>query len=530
MGHFAMPTRAGTGVATKALALRLISLCALAFLPIGCASGPAIAEKPTQSTQPTLPTKSVPPPRGAQVPAAPPQPAPPSLPDAAEQSLAPRSNSTELPLRRVLPPKERVDYLEASLADYVREVLPNGVTIAVKRQEGRRAAAARISLARDPGARAEEAGFEALALQALESDSPIQLKLEDSDDIALELACPLEGLDGLLARIAASLASPSVAQEGFDRALREARVAERRESGDPLLRAAAELRSGLYAGHPYGLPPRGTAASLASATRESVLRYWTRSFDPARLTIAVVCDEEPASLAASLASSFGALPRSTGPSEAGGSRAGVDVLPIRPWFRAVPLSATPGAAVLRGEFSAPPSDSPDYPAMIVALAMLDDLLQGLRAEGGLADGAWAGLSSAAAPSASVTVFRTPDPRKAKAAVDKAIAELASGSCLDSATGGLAPIAGSLEAYEGRAIAVSYARLSSPGGMAARIARDIAAGGDGTAAFRLAGRVRAVRVEDVERVVRERLLEGPSAWVALGDPELVLGLPSAAFVR
>jgi predicted Zn-dependent peptidase len=66
-------------------------------------------------------------------------------------------------------------------------------------------------------------------------------------------------------------------------------------------------------------------------------------------------------------------------------------------------------------------------------------------------------------------------------------------------------------------------------MAARIARDLAAGGDGTALFRMAGRIRAVGAEDVVRVARQRLLEGPSGWIALGDPDLVLGLAMSAFV-
>ena len=46
---------------------------------------------------------------------------------------------------------------------------------------------------------------------------------------------------------------------------------------------------------------------------------------------------------------------------------------------------------------------------------------------------------------------------------------------------------------------------------------------------MAGRIRAVGAEDVVRVARQRLLEGPSGWIALGDPDLVLGLAMSAFV-
>ncbi len=162
--------------------------------------------------------------------------------------------------------------------------------------------------------------------------------------------------------------------------------------------------------------------------------------------------------------------------------------------------------------------------------MLDDLLmEDLRSEKGLAYGAWTRLSAAAAPSASITVYRTSEPAAAKEAIDAAIARLASGLCLD-ANATAAPIAQSLEAYKARVVTAAYSRGASSEGMAARIARDLAAGGDGTAMFRLAGRIREVKADDVARVARQRLLEGPSAWIALGDPELVSSLPAAAFVQ
>lgn len=505
---------------TAALVLAAAAIAAL--LPLSCASRPPAA---APAAQPPV------------------SPAPaPAKPAAPEGRQAAAVGETVAPAR-FLPPKERVDYLDAALADYLREVLPNGATLAIKRQPGRKTAAARIALARDPSAKAQEAGLEALALSAaakspsglgagsvalaaFEAGASIELKLEDYDDVALELVCPEAALAGLLDLVARSLASPAFSQADFDRALREARMAERREAGDPLLRSAAELRAGLYKGHPYGLPPRGTAASLAAATRDGVMRYWSSRFGAERLSVVVVCDTEPKALARRLATVLGTLPRRE-------ARAvPVAALPIRPWFRALSLSATPGSAVLRGEFGAPDPLSPDFAAMTVACAMLDDLLmERLRGESGLAYGAWARLSAAAAPSASLTVYKTGNPRAAKAAVDAAIRDLASGLCLDSgdAGGGLGPVSRSLEAYKSRAITASYAKGASSEGMAARIARDLAAGGDGTALFRIAGRIRAVEAEDLVRVARQRLLEGPSAWVALGDPDLVLGLPLSAFV-
>jgi predicted Zn-dependent peptidase len=510
------------------------ALAALAFgLALSCASRPPLS------------------PDSAQRPAA--RPAAPSAGELpAPRSQAGSASASTRIYESARPPKERVDYLEASLADYRRLVLPNGATIAVKRQEGRSAAVARIVLARDLSASPAEAGYEALALSAaargasgsapgsvelaaFEASASIELKLEDYDDVALEIVSPAKAIGGLLALFAASLSSPAFSQEDFDRALREARVAERRESGDPLLRAAAELRSSLYGGHPYALPPRGTALSLAGATREGVMRYWSKRFGARRLFVVLVCDADPDERIKSLAAQFGSLPPGgdAGPAQAGEGQPGAraPALPIRPWFKALPLSATPGSAMIRGEFGAPDPASEDYAAMTVALAMLDDLLlERLRGGKGLAYGAWSRLSSSAAPSASLTVYKTSDPAAAKAGVDWAIGELASGRCLDAAGGSQGSLAASLESYKARAITAAYSKGASSQGMAAHIARDLASGGDGTALFRLAGRIEAVQAGDVVRVARERLRDGPSAWVALGDPALVLGLPVAAFVK
>jgi predicted Zn-dependent peptidase len=433
-----------------------------------------------------------------------------------------------------------LDYLDASLADYARESLPCGAALAVKRQAGRKGAAAWLLLARDGREAASEAGYDALAMAAAgraaaRPGAAVELRLDD-DEVALELLCPAEAMAENLGLVARALSSPGFSGEDFDLSLREARIAERREAGDPLLRAAAELRASLYRDPSSGLPPRGTAASLAAATKESVMRHWSERFDAGRLSIAVVGDFEPRGLARGLEreleGAFGGLARGRSVRAPGGGPPAEGAPAIRPSFRALALSGMPGQALLRGEYAAPEPSSPDYPAMAVALSMLDDLLsENLRLGRGPARGAaWTRLSAGAVPSASVIVHRTGDPAAAKEAVDRAIADLARGLCIDasSASGALAPVARGLEAYKLRAIASTYARSASSEGMAARIASDLASGGDGTALFRMAARIGEVRAEDVVRVARQRLLEGPSAWVALGDPELVLALSPAAF--
>jgi predicted Zn-dependent peptidase len=254
------------------------------------------------------------------------------------------------------------------------------------------------------------------------------------------------------------------------------------------------------------------------------MRHWSKAFGAERLSVAVVCDADPRELAAALASSFGALSGS-------GFRPDLVGEPgPRPWFKALPLPSLPGEALLRGEYGAPAADSPDFPALSVACAMLDDLM--LERVGGLARGVRARLYASAPPSVGLLVYNTQRPAAAKAAVDSALADLAAGLCVDltAASGAIGPVGRSLEAYKARAITAVYTREASVEAMAARIASDLAAGGDGTALFRMASQIRAVSSMDLVRVANRYLLEAPSAWVALGDPTLVAGLRTEDFAK
>jgi predicted Zn-dependent peptidase len=442
------------------------------------------------------------------------------------------------------------EYSKVALADYRCEILKNGVALAVKRRQGQRNATARIVLARDGGEESSQAGYDELAMAtAARSFSGKGLSLaprfDDWDEIALEMVSPPDRMADALALVAKALAYPAFANGDFEASLMEERVAERRESGDPFARAQAELLAARYRTGSRSLPPGGTAASLAAATREKVMRYWSESFVASRLSIVVVGDFDPETLIRALKGAFEALPAGKAYRSAG--KSGVDVPGAAlsgAYFKALAFSGMPGQALIKGEFDAPDSSSPDYPAMVVALAALDDLmLDAFRGDmianrmavprgstRGIVQGARTKLSTAASPTVSVVAYGTTDPTAAKAAIDAAIADLAGGRCLDlsSSNGGLASIGANLEAYKSRAIASTYAGCASSEGMAARIALDLASGGDGTALFRMAARIREVRAEDVARVARKSLLEGPSSWVALGDPELLLGLSPAAF--
>jgi predicted Zn-dependent peptidase len=405
------------------------------------------------------------------------------------------------------PGHRRPAYLEAALADYRRESLPNGAVLAIKRQAERPRAVARLVLARAAGARAEE---DALALGAellgplSDLAGSLRIIREEGGEVGLELSSPADSLEGLLSRLAAELAAPGFSAADLALAQRRARVAERREAGDPLLRAQALL---LHAERGDGSKER------SPASLEALRLYWAGSFSAERLSIVIVGDLDPRRLAASLAPSLGALPgRRPAPALPSAAPAARSLASPRSDFLTIPLSATPGRALLRVEFASPSPSSPDFAALGLAFAMLEDLLPDpsrTRLRLGF-------------PSASITLYGLDRPAAARAAIETAIALLASGSCPDPSAGGgsVQPLALGMKTYKARALASWYARAASSEGMAALISRDLAAGGDGSAPFSMGSRMGETRAEDILRVVRQRLIETPASWVLAGDPAVM----------
>lgn len=587
-----MPLRKGPSALILACALALASCASRPAAPSAAESGPrpaagasaaAADASSAKAAGPAAAPSAAPAAAGSvaarERAAAAPGATPPAMPQAAPPAAAPvspkpaaaqASAAVKAPVAAKSAVKARRSYLEEALADYWSEALPNGAALAVKRQAGRKNAAARIVLAAgDITVDKAEEGYAALAfstaLRAAEGEAgrlyreaaaagaSLRLEADESGNLALEIGCPRDEAEGLVLCALRALADPAFGQGDFDLALREARMAARRDSGDPAVLAAAIARS---VGHSL---PRGTEASLAGATRDKVRRYWLSFFGPDRLSVVVVGDFAAAELGGRLAAALGrALGRAQADAEGAAKGGAAGTVPATgegavaprhplPGIAAQGLASMPGSVLLRGYFAAPSPASADYAAMAVALAALDGLLAerlglGRPGEARLASGFATSLSEGGPgeePGASVLVYGSAKPEAAKAAVGVAMAELSSGLCIDPASQGparagaaayapggaaasRAPIARCIEAYRLRAIASEYGRLSSSEALAERIAEDLAAGGDGSAVFRMAERIAAVKAEDVARVAKGRLGEA-RVWAALGDPALLRGL-------
>jgi predicted Zn-dependent peptidase len=376
-----------------------------------------------------------------------------------------------------------------------------------------------LALAARGGAAGPAPAFTKMLAEAGASLSLVEVS---QDALALELVAPPSDLPGLLSVLVAALADPAFAypdfpQADYDAAMKDFRIRRLREDGDPAVRAEARLREEIYGNHPYAPPRLGTESSLLALTRAEVAERWKSVVGSERVLVSAVGDLDIDGLAALLGPSLARLgTRGKAPLAPPG-------LPIRNALVLEPMP-TAQAVWLRADFAAPEVSSPDYPALLVALAMLDDLL---RAELGgtrpVAYGAYTRLSLAAIPSGSIAVARTMSAAIARQGVERAMGMLAGGLCLAPTGRGYVPLADALPGYRLSATFRLYAHSAGAAAMAENIARDLAAGGDGSAWFRMADRIARVTAEDVVRVASERLIDGPVAWAAAGPTELLKDL-------
>ncbi len=145
-------------------------------------------------------------------------------------------------------------------------------------------------------------------------------------------------------------------------------------SASPFAAGYAAVRKTLYAGSPYALPALGTEADAERLTRADLLRAYSRAFVPSHITVAVVGDIDPSYALRKISDDLSDFP----PRPGSPSRTGTP-----PFTTPTPLTATPApvrlslpdlseVCVIAG-FQTPGSDSADYPALLVANALLGGL-------------------------------------------------------------------------------------------------------------------------------------------------------------
>lgn len=175
-------------------------------------------------------------------------------------------------------------------------------------------------------------------------------------------------LDSAWAIYTNRLLRPTLAPEDveFVRGTTVAALAQREDSPDALLEHLAD--SVAFAGHPYGIPPRGTAQTVGRITREQLQQFHREQMLQSRMLLVVVGNVPRAKLQQMIASSLGTLPRGEyrwSPPPTNQQRPGSSVL-IEP--RRLPTN------YILGWWEGPPAGHPDVPALRVASAILSGRL------------------------------------------------------------------------------------------------------------------------------------------------------------
>lgn len=155
---------------------------------------------------------------------------------------------------------------------------------------------------------------------------------------------------------------------------------------DQFSTAYGNLQKALFAGTAYARPDGGTPFSLRRLTRSDLVRYYQRYYIPQNIVIVVVGNVSPEAATAQIQASLGDFVRVGTVTAPAGS-------PLPPLTQPVPPTRVyqtdlTQQLVLAGVRAAPASD-PDYPALLVANALLGGMKSGrlftrLREKGGLA--------------------------------------------------------------------------------------------------------------------------------------------------
>lgn len=407
---------------------------------------------------------------------------------------------------------------ERRAAALVTEFDVNGMKVLVKRRAGSQTVAAGLFLR--GGSRnitAENAGIESLML-----------------DVATEASTgfPRERLRGELARMGTLLSSSenydysvlslTSTRQNFDRsweiftdvALRPAFTKEdfalvqsRKVSGlqddsddpDTYLQRLQERVA--YTGHPYLNRPQGTAESIARLTLEDIRKYHQQAMQTSKLLLVVVGDLDPAALRASIASSFGKLPRGNYNQE-----------PVPQLTFAAPTVEVTQRGLptnyVQGLFTAPPLTADDIHAMQIASSILRDrVFEEVRVKRNLSYAPNAFLNSQGANVGGIYVTAV----DANQAVRVMLNEI---KRLQTEPINQQDITGVISQY----LTTYYLSQETNAAQAANLAEYELIGGGWRRAFDMLSHLRAVSPVDVQRAAQKYMRN--IRFVVLGDPARV----------
>lgn len=457
-------------------------------------------------------------------------------------------------------------FARENLGSFRHYLLANGIPLVFKKNEASPLFALKIivrgqALFTPP----EKAGLEAVTLELLtkgsraypfdevkrllyERSSRLDARTASPDVTSFGLETLSKYLPELLPLFVDSFLHPRWDAEQFQAVVNDFKLAKRRHENDPEQRARLLLEKNLFVGHPYYASSEGIDDSLAHISLADVKGYYKEMARPGRLLIVAVGDFDSRRLVQMLNATIGQI--------AAEPRVAVGTPPplsrnIHDGIITEPFPDARGLAYMLGAFSLPAPQAADYPATLIALGMLDDLLyDSVRTRRGAAYGASVGNYGLKANYGTISIYKTSRPGEVKQYVDEAIGILASGRCLAARiessaagksgigapregraqAGSYVPIAEALQFYKDQYLTGFYGGQATNASIASQMAYSLVYHDDYRDYLLLTDRFAAVTASEVAGAARRYLTAAPMIWVALGDPGLLEKIDPSAYSR
>ena len=296
--------------------------------------------------------------------------------------------------------------------------------------------------------------------------------------------------------------NPTFAPEDIERnrqaSLSRLREAETSPEGAP----DAAIDRVVYAGHPYANDVNGTVATLSSFKPADLIAYHQQMMQTSRLLLVFVGDLDPNELKTRIAASFGKLPR--------GDYKDQSYPPIDFSKPSLDVVARPNLPTnyVQGVFAAPTLSNPDYYAMQVAMAILQQLVyQEVRVARQLSYAPGADLNKFAANTANISVSAVDVNQSVKVMLDQ-INTMRTQTLNDDVVSEVA----------GNFLTTYYLSQETSSAQVGELARYELIGGGWRNSFDFLNRVRAVRSSDLASVSNKYMKN--LRFVVLGNPAKV----------
>jgi len=191
--------------------------------------------------------------------------------------------------------------------------------------------------------------------------------------------------------------NPAFLPEDMQRAKERILTGLRSQSDSPESYLEVLQEKIIYARHPYLNSPEGTISNVTNLKPEDLRAYHQRMMQTSRLLLVVVGDVDPDTLQKQIAASFGKLPRGDYKNM---PTPGIDF--SKPTLDTT--SRTLETNYVKGVFAAPQIGDPDYYAMRVAIAILQQqVFQEVRVKRNLSYAPGADMNGFAANTANISV-------------------------------------------------------------------------------------------------------------------------------